>query len=264
MYGDDMTALEETPIVAKPAKSSRPPAANGAPHPTAKRSARDTRPPGPINTNHRARFKSAAQPAGVSSSPLPVASRPQPPSDERADAEPKSGAESPSAASKAPADAEQQLAAPWYTDPDVRAAAYRQANIIEGGYFPTCLIDSLALGENMNLFSVRVLLARMHDETGDRSDPIAKMLVDQIFAGHLHIAKLRADAAATNDFEFKRLYFNSAARLQSELCKTVQTLIDYRASRPESRPEPKTTTPLQLRIHVAKPPAAPIACGAGL
>jgi hypothetical protein len=119
---------------------------------------------------------------------------------------------------------------PGLDDPHCIAALNRQAGVIQNVCFPAQVLASLSLDGTASVSAMRLVLARFREEADSPSDPVEKLLLDQLMVAHLKVGELYAQAAATPKLEFKQLYGNAAARLLGAICQLVSTLTTYRTA----------------------------------
>jgi hypothetical protein len=120
---------------------------------------------------------------------------------------------------------------PSITDPAVLAGLNRQVSILENNLFASHMLAGMSVDGTASVTSVRLLFAHFRQEAGGSTDPVEKVLLDQLLAAHIKVAELYALAARATNIEFVRAYQNAAARLLGMLCQLVATLSAYRSSR---------------------------------
>lgn len=87
-------------------------------------------------------------------------------------------------------------------------------------------------GETVSCEAFREYLNKIHEEAGQSSDPIERMLIEQITLAHHNIGRLTARAAAASTPEHDAVYSTSAARLLAEFRRAVLALKKYREPTP--------------------------------
>ncbi len=81
----------------------------------------------------------------------------------------------------------------------------------------------------------KLYLLQVLKDAGDPSDPIERMLIEQICLAHHNIGRLHVKAAGAEGLDEARIYLGSAALITGEFRRTVATLKGYR--------EPSKATP---------------------
>jgi hypothetical protein len=105
-------------------------------------------------------------------------------------------------------------------------------------YFPAQLGAALGLDDGVT-DGARLFLAEFRQEAGSPTDPVERLLVDQLALTHLVIARLQAQAAEATQLEFKKLYFDTGVRLLGEIRQGALALQSYRnRSRQRGRRRP--------------------------
>jgi hypothetical protein len=127
-----------------------------------------------------------------------------------------------------PGAAESQKEPPALDNPDCIATLNRQASVIQNICFASQALAALSLDDTATVSAMRLVLAQFREEAGSPSDPVEKLLLDQLVVAHLKVAELYAQAAETPTLEFKQLYAGAAARLLGAICQLVTTLTTYR------------------------------------
>ena len=115
-------------------------------------------------------------------------------------------------------------------------AAQRAASQAEGlqktlvpGYMATALgLDNLFESAAYKLFLENIL-----KDSGDPSDPIERMLIEQLTFAHLRIAQLQSLAGTAKAHEAIKLLNASASRLLGEFRRTALAVRAYRGRLPE-------------------------------
>lgn len=74
----------------------------------------------------------------------------------------------------------------------------------------------------------KAYLRQVLADAGDPTDPIERMLLEQITLAHHNVGRLHVKAAAAESLEEARIYLGSAALLTGEFRRTVATLKKYR------------------------------------
>jgi hypothetical protein len=116
-------------------------------------------------------------------------------------------------------------------DPALVAALNHQAAVVENVYYPSMTLASLGLDENTSIIGMRLVLARFKEAAGNPSDPVERLLLDQLATAHFKIPALFARSEEATSIDFKALYLSAATKLLSTLGQLVTVLSTYRTSR---------------------------------
>jgi hypothetical protein len=120
------------------------------------------------------------------------------------------------------------------------AAAQRAAHQAEG--LRTCVIPALmasafpALAQ-FSAAGFKVHLERTLADLGNPTDPVQRMMIEQLVLAHFRIAQLHVDAGYVKGAEGMKLYTAATARLLGEFRRTALALRAYGTTTPESRAE---------------------------
>ncbi len=115
-------------------------------------------------------------------------------------------------------------------DPAVLAALNRQAAVLANALFPTQMLHALRLDDSVSVTAVRLFLATFRRDAGEDQDAVEKLLLDQLALAHFKVGQLHAAAENAGSIDFKGMYLAAATRLLREISRTVETLVNYRAS----------------------------------
>jgi hypothetical protein len=105
---------------------------------------------------------------------------------------------------------------------------HKQALVIERGFMPAMMGAALGQHNNFSLGGYHAYLDAIHADAGNPSDPVDRMLLDQLAMAHLRAAQLQAFAGTAEGLEAIKLYNSAAARLLSEFRQTALALKTYR------------------------------------
>ena len=97
-------------------------------------------------------------------------------------------------------------------------------------HFHAQIVAALGPLTEVTLSAVRVYLAQFREDAGAPTDPIVKILTDQVASMHLLIGSTHGKAANTINMDQRMTYQNYALRLQSSMCNLISTLSQYRNS----------------------------------
>jgi hypothetical protein len=120
------------------------------------------------------------------------------------------------------------------------AAAQRAAHQAEG--LRTCVIPAMmasafpALAQ-FSAAGFKVHLERTLADLGNPSDPVERMMIEQLVLAHFRVAQLHVDAGYCKDAEGMKLFTAATARLLGEFRRTALALRAYGTTTPMSRAE---------------------------
>jgi hypothetical protein len=83
----------------------------------------------------------------------------------------------------------------------------------------------------------KVHLEQTLADLGNPTDPIERMMIEQLVLAHFRIAQLHVDAGYCKHAEGMKLYTAATARLLGEFRRTALALRAYGTTTPESRSE---------------------------
>jgi hypothetical protein len=83
----------------------------------------------------------------------------------------------------------------------------------------------------------KVHLERTLADLGNPTDPVQRMMIEQLVLAHFRIAQLHVDAGYCKHAEGMKLYTAATARLLGEFRRTALALRAYRTTTPENRSE---------------------------
>ena len=130
---------------------------------------------------------------------------------------------------------------PQLTDADRAALANNLAAVAPVSYLYLSMTSLLPhLGPNTYQSYFEELLK----ECGQPTDPIERMMIEQVALAHHNVGRLLARAGHANALDETIAYNAAASRLAAEFRKTVLALREYRI-------------PAQPRLHVVSPEEAP-------
>jgi hypothetical protein len=81
----------------------------------------------------------------------------------------------------------------------------------------------------------KVYLERTLADLGNPSDPVERMMIEQLVLAHFRVAQLHVDAGFCKGAEGMKLYTAATARLLGEFRRTALALRSYQTTTPESR-----------------------------
>lgn len=120
------------------------------------------------------------------------------------------------------------------------AAAQRtahQAEVLRKGVFPALMASALGFDDFFETSAYKLFLERLLEDAGNPTDPIERMLVEQLAMAHFRIAQLHVSAGHAKVTEVIKMYNSVAARMLGEFRRTALALRAYRTRVPEGKPE---------------------------
>jgi len=118
-------------------------------------------------------------------------------------------------------------------DPARHAAAQRaahQAEVLREGAFPALMATGLALDKFFDASAYKVYLQGVMRDSGDPTDPIERMLIEQLCLAHFRVAQLQGAAGQASGLEGMKLLNTVAARMLGEMRRTALRLKAYRTT----------------------------------
>ena len=103
-----------------------------------------------------------------------------------------------------------------------------QASVVKRGITPTALAMVLDMENMIGAAGCRVYLDEMIQESGNPSDPVEIMLLEQLAMCHQYSIQMQALSKKAEGIEAIELYMSGAARLSGEFRKTALALKEYR------------------------------------
>lgn len=103
-----------------------------------------------------------------------------------------------------------------------------QASVVKRGITPTALAMVLDMKNMIGASGCRVFLDEMIQESGNPSDPVEIMLLEQLAMCHQYSIQMQVLSKKAEGTEAVELYLSGAARLSSEFRKTALALKEYR------------------------------------
>jgi hypothetical protein len=102
-----------------------------------------------------------------------------------------------------------------------------QASVVKRDITPTALAMVLHMKNMIGAYGYRGFLDEMIQESGNPSDPLEIMLIEQTAMCHLLSMKLQSKASEAEGTEPIDLYMSEAARLSGEFRETALALKEY-------------------------------------
>src|SRR4029077_19969518 len=98
------------------------------------------------------------------------------------------------------------------------------AEILRTVIFPGRMAAALGLDSIVESPAYRIYLDRIMDDAGNPSDPIERMLLEQLTLAHFRIADLHVGASTAKGIEAMKIYNSGASRLLGEFRRTALAL----------------------------------------
>jgi hypothetical protein len=123
--------------------------------------------------------------------------------------------------------------------PTAAERAARQAEALRQAIIPACMAAALGLDRQVGPLGYRAYLDQLLKDAGDPTDPVERMLLEQLALAHFRNAQLHADAGQARGVEAAKIYNSLAARMLGELRRTALALRLYQARLPEGQDQKK-------------------------
>jgi hypothetical protein len=117
--------------------------------------------------------------------------------------------------------------------------AAHQAQVLRDGLFPALMASALSLDQFFDTSSYKLYLSQVLEEAGNPSDPIERMLIQQVTLAHYRTAQLHVGASQAKGIEATKILNAAAARHLGEMRRTALALRVYRGRVPEGKGEEK-------------------------
>ena len=113
------------------------------------------------------------------------------------------------------------------------AAAQRRANqaaVLRDGVFPVLMGTALGLDKCFEAGAYKTYLTDVMRDLGDPTDPVERMLVEQLCLVHFRVGQLHGAAGQATGLEAMKLLNTVTARMLGEMRRTALSLKAYRSS----------------------------------
>jgi hypothetical protein len=120
------------------------------------------------------------------------------------------------------------------------AAAQRAAHQADGlrnCVIPAMMASAFPALAQFSAAGFKVHLERTLADMGNPTDPVERMMIEQLVLAHFRVAQLHVDAGYCKGAEGMKLYTAATARLLGEFRRTALALRAYGTTTPESRSE---------------------------
>jgi hypothetical protein len=105
------------------------------------------------------------------------------------------------------------------------------------GLFAAMMADAVGHEATFGSSAYRVFLERLIQDAGNPSDPVQRMMLEQLALAHFRIGQLQVQASHAESNEGVKLYNSAASRLQGEFRRTALALHAYGSRVPGDRPQ---------------------------
>ncbi len=103
-------------------------------------------------------------------------------------------------------------------------ARAQQAELLEKGIFPAFMASALNLDRHVGTTAYHAFLEGVMRDLGDPTDPIERMLVQQLCLVHFRVAQLHSGAGTATGLEATRVLNSVVARMLGEMRRTALAL----------------------------------------
>lgn len=104
------------------------------------------------------------------------------------------------------------------------------AEVLREGAFAALMATALNMDKYFDANAYKIFLGSVMRDLGDPTDPIERMLVEQLCMAHFRVAQLHGAAGQANGLEATKLLNTVTARLLGELRRTALSLKVYRTT----------------------------------
>lgn len=109
-----------------------------------------------------------------------------------------------------------------------QARAERQADIIQDAAFPASMAAAIPLSKEVGASGFKIYLDRLLKDAGNPTDPIERMMIEQLAMAHHRIAQLHVQTETADTVEGKKAYAAAAVRLTGEFRRLSLAIRQYR------------------------------------
>lgn len=122
-----------------------------------------------------------------------------------------------------------------------RKAQYtaQQAEALREVVFPAIMSEAMGHTKLFDGQAFKLFMERLLDEAGNPSDPIERMMLQQLALAHFRIGQLHVSAGQSKTVEAAKAYNSAASRLWGEFRRTALALRCYKTQMPERKSEAK-------------------------
>lgn len=106
--------------------------------------------------------------------------------------------------------------------------AEREADIIQDAAFAASMASSISICDQVGAAGFKVYRDRLLEEAGNPTDPIERMMIEQLALAHHRIAQLHVQVEEAKSIEAAKAYAAAAARLTGEFRRLALAIRQYR------------------------------------
>ena len=136
----------------------------------------------------------------------------------------------------------QTQAPPAQRQPTTDERIAHRANLVKTSVFARAMASTIELDDSFDTSVFQSYLEQMQIEAGDASDPIERMMIEQLAMAHLRIGDLHLHAAHATGSELIKILNAATMRALSEFRKTALALAAYRERGKQSPKNPGTAS----------------------
>ena len=106
--------------------------------------------------------------------------------------------------------------------------AQQQANVVREAFFPSMMAAAIPVTKDIGASAFRLYLNQLLQDAGNPTDPIERMLLEQLALAHYRIAELHVQVEQSRTAEEVKVYSTAAVRLTGEFRRLALALRQYR------------------------------------
>jgi len=103
----------------------------------------------------------------------------------------------------------------------------QQSWLVKNSFAPAALAAAMGVGSHIEVQGYRCYLDDLIRESGNPTDPVAIMMLEQLAMGHLFSMRLYSKASEAQGTEATELYILNGLRLSAEFRKLASTFKEY-------------------------------------
>lgn len=107
-----------------------------------------------------------------------------------------------------------------------------QAEVIKNAAFPAAMASAVPIAKGVGAAGYRLFLDGLLRDAGNPTDPVERMLIEQLAMAHHRIGQLHAQAEQAQASEQAKVYLTAAARLTGEFRRLALAIRQYRQPMP--------------------------------
>lgn len=98
----------------------------------------------------------------------------------------------------------------------------------EGGGIYLSLVAKELFGTKISPLAFKKYMAKLHAECGNSTDPVERMMLEQLTIAHHSLARLMVKAASADNFELAAMYQSASTKLLAEFRRLALSIKKYR------------------------------------